>query len=167
MLENLPHTDGGCLGPVKLLASNGVTALIVAGIGGRPLAGFKEAGIDVYFDKQLPTVSQAVDAVRAGTVEVIQPRVGLRRLEWLTQSSDKRLAEGLTIAVASGKGGTGKTMVATNLALLVARSGARVTLVDCDVDAPNDHLFFRVDARTETVEVPIPEAPARAVPERL
>ena len=72
VLENLPHTDGGCLGPVKLLASNGVTALIVAGIGGRPLAGFKDAGIDVYFDKQLPTVSEAVDAVRAGNVEVIK-----------------------------------------------------------------------------------------------
>ena len=74
VIENLPHTDGGCLGPVNLLASSGVTALIVAGIGGRPLAGFKDAGIDVYFDKQLPTVSQAVDAVRAGTVEVIQPQ---------------------------------------------------------------------------------------------
>ena len=72
--------------------------------------------------------------------------------------------KGFTIAVASGKGGTGKTMVATNLALLAARSGASVTLVDCDVDAPNDHLFFQVDARTETVEVPIPEAPAEPCP---
>jgi MinD superfamily P-loop ATPase len=70
----------------------------------------------------------------------------------------------LTIAVASGKGGTGKTMVATNLALLAARSGESVTLVDCDVDAPNDHLFFQVDTRTETVEVPIPEAPAEPCP---
>jgi len=75
-----------------------------------------------------------------------------------------RLAEGFTIAVASGKGGTGKTLVATNLALLVARSGVRVTLVDCDVEAPNDHLFFRVDARTAVVEVPIPEAPAETCP---
>jgi len=73
VVENLPHTDGGCLGPVNLLASNGVTALIVAGIGGRPLAGFRDAGIDVYFDKQLPKVGQAVDAVRAGTVETIKP----------------------------------------------------------------------------------------------
>jgi len=77
---------------------------------------------------------------------------------------DKRSKGGFTIAVASGKGGTGKTMVATNLALLAARSGASVTLVDCDVDAPNDHLFFQVDARTETVEVPIPEPPAEACP---
>jgi len=74
VIENLPHTDGGCLGPVNLLASSGVTALIVAGIGGRPLAGFTEAGIDVYFDKQLQTVNQAVDAVMTGAVEPIQPQ---------------------------------------------------------------------------------------------
>jgi MinD superfamily P-loop ATPase len=74
------------------------------------------------------------------------------------------MSPGLTVAVASGKGGTGKTLVATNLALLVARSGVNVTLVDCDVDAPNDHLFFRVDVRTETVEVPIPEPPAEPCP---
>jgi MinD superfamily P-loop ATPase len=72
--------------------------------------------------------------------------------------------KGLTIAVASGKGGTGKTLVATNLALFVARSGLRVALVDCDVEAPNDHLFFRVDPRAEVVEVPIPEPPAAACP---
>lgn len=77
---------------------------------------------------------------------------------------EKRREKGFTIAVASGKGGTGKTMVATNLALFAARSGASVTLVDCDVEAPNDHLFFQVDARAETVEVPIPEAPAEACP---
>jgi len=48
----------------------------------------------------------------------------------------------LTLAVASGKGGTGKTMVATNLAAWAARLGHQVVLADCDVDAPNDHLFF-------------------------
>jgi MinD superfamily P-loop ATPase len=47
-----------------------------------------------------------------------------------------------TIAVASGKGGTGKTMVATNLAAWAARLGHRVALADCDVDAPDDHLFL-------------------------
>ncbi|HEY5160179.1 MAG TPA: NifB/NifX family molybdenum-iron cluster-binding protein [Gaiellaceae bacterium] len=73
VLENPPHEHGGCLRPVKLLASSGVSALIVGGIGGRPLAGFRKAGIDIFFDKQLPTVSQAVDAVRAGAVEAIQP----------------------------------------------------------------------------------------------
>lgn len=48
----------------------------------------------------------------------------------------------LTIAVASGKGGTGKTLLASNLAAVIAGSGSRVALVDCDAEAPNDHLFF-------------------------
>lgn len=48
------------------------------------------------------------------------------------------------LAVASGKGGTGKTLVATNLAVLEARSGRNVVLADCDVEAPNDALFLPV-----------------------
>ena len=46
------------------------------------------------------------------------------------------------LAVASGKGGTGKTLVATNLAVRAAAEGYRVVLGDCDVEAPNDHLFL-------------------------
>lgn len=64
----------------------------------------------------------------------------------------------LTVAVASGKGGTGKTLVSTNLALAAARAGAPVALVDCDAEAPNDALFLDpFDAETVPVEVPIPE----------
>lgn len=48
----------------------------------------------------------------------------------------------LKIAVASGKGGTGKTMVSTNLFTVLAGEGREVTLVDCDAEAPNDLLFF-------------------------
>jgi MinD superfamily P-loop ATPase len=56
-----------------------------------------------------------------------------------------------TLAVASGKGGTGKTLMATNIA---AQAGARTVLADCDVEAPNDHLFLSVDRPTVTpVEV--------------
>ena len=46
------------------------------------------------------------------------------------------------LAVASGKGGTGKTLVATNMSVLASAHLARVVLVDCDVEAPNDHLFL-------------------------
>lgn len=46
----------------------------------------------------------------------------------------------ITIAVASGKGGTGKTTVALNLAL---SSEHPVTLADCDVEEPNAHLFLK------------------------
>lgn len=47
----------------------------------------------------------------------------------------------LRIAVASGKGGTGKTTVAVSLALSLAEERS-VGLVDCDVEAPNAHLFL-------------------------
>ena len=63
----------------------------------------------------------------------------------------------LTVAVASGKGGTGKTLVATNLTLAAARAGAPVALVDCDADAPNDALFVTPPTSdTAPVEVPLP-----------
>lgn len=48
----------------------------------------------------------------------------------------------LRIAVASGKGGTGKTLVATNLFHTLRRADIAAKLVDCDAEAPNDALFF-------------------------
>jgi len=66
-------------------------------------------------------------------------------------------AKSKTIAIASGKGGTGKTTVSTNLAVVAATLGRRVALLDCDVEAPNCHIFLRpniTDARP--VHVPIP-----------
>jgi len=61
----------------------------------------------------------------------------------------------MLISVASGKGGTGKTTVATSLALAIKNS--RVQLLDCDVEEPNAHLFLKpqIDT-TETVNVSIP-----------
>jgi len=56
----------------------------------------------------------------------------------------------MKIAVASGKGGTGKTFVATNLFNVLSGRGERVTLVDCDADAPDDLLFFTAEKISET-----------------
>lgn len=61
------------------------------------------------------------------------------------------------IAIASGKGGTGKTTVAIHLAAaLVARKRA-VQYLDCDVEEPNGHLFLKpqIDS-TETASIPVP-----------
>lgn len=63
----------------------------------------------------------------------------------------------MRLAVASGKGGTGKTLVATNLAWSLASRRAGVSYVDADVEAPNGHLFFRPSVsatRRHTVLVP-------------
>ena len=64
----------------------------------------------------------------------------------------------MKIAIASGKGGTGKTIISTNLAALLAQKGDQVTYVDCDVEEPNGHLFLKpkIDD-TVTVGIPTPE----------
>jgi MinD superfamily P-loop ATPase len=49
----------------------------------------------------------------------------------------------MRVAIASGKGGTGKTLIATNLAWTLARRGAEVAYLDADVEGPNGHLFLR------------------------
>jgi MinD superfamily P-loop ATPase len=48
----------------------------------------------------------------------------------------------IILSVASGKGGTGKTLVATSLALSL-KERYSVQLLDCDVEEPNDHVFLK------------------------
>lgn len=48
----------------------------------------------------------------------------------------------MRVAIASGKGGTGKTTVSANLAKVLSRRRL-VQYVDCDVEEPNGHLFLK------------------------
>jgi predicted Fe-Mo cluster-binding NifX family protein len=48
VLHNPPHVEGGCMAPVLVLAEHHVDAIVVDGIGGRPLMGFNQVGIAVH-----------------------------------------------------------------------------------------------------------------------
>ncbi len=63
----------------------------------------------------------------------------------------------MIISVASGKGGTGKTLVATSLALSL-KDRERVQLLDCDVEEPNDHIFLKpAITGSEAVNIMVPQ----------
>jgi len=64
----------------------------------------------------------------------------------------------MKIAIASGKGGTGKTTIATNLACSIARMGKDAQYLDCDVEEPNGHIFLKPNIEeTQNVTIGVPE----------
>lgn len=63
----------------------------------------------------------------------------------------------MILAIASGKGGTGKTTVATNLARVASIEGLEVSYLDCDVEEPNGHIFLNPSIENSApVCVPVP-----------
>ncbi len=57
--------------PVNNLAGLKVSALVVSGIGMRPLMGFNQVGIDVYYDSQRPEIRPVVEDLVAGKLAII------------------------------------------------------------------------------------------------
>jgi predicted Fe-Mo cluster-binding NifX family protein len=72
IVQNEEHVQGGCMVPVNLLASHKVNALVVGGIGMRPLMGFKQVGIDVYHDAERPEIRPVVEDLIAGKLPEIR-----------------------------------------------------------------------------------------------
>lgn len=67
------------------------------------------------------------------------------------------MTQKLTIAVASGKGGTGKTTVSASLACIAADAGYKTAYLDCDVEEPNGHLFLKPMIQyRHMVGIPVP-----------
>ncbi len=70
-VSNQEHVQGGCMVPVNLLAGHKVNAIIVGGIGMRPLMGFRQMGIEVYHDETRPAIRPVVDDLIAGKLPLI------------------------------------------------------------------------------------------------
>lgn len=70
-IQNEEHVQGGCMVPVNLLARNNVDALIVGGIGMRPLMGFRQVGINVYHDAERMEIRPVVEDMLAGNLHLI------------------------------------------------------------------------------------------------
>ncbi|MEM2940585.1 MAG: P-loop NTPase [Thermoproteota archaeon] len=68
---------------------------------------------------------------------MIDPRISIIQ--------DRLKSIGKIIAVSSGKGGVGKSLLASTLALILARKGYRVGLFDLDFTSPSTHLILGVE----------------------
>ena len=68
VVPNVPHQQGGCMAPVNYLAQKGVNFLIAGGMGMRPLMGFNQVGIQVFYGQGAPTVGIAVQALADGSL---------------------------------------------------------------------------------------------------
>ncbi len=53
----------------------------------------------------------------------------------------------MIIGVTGGKGGTGKSFFAINLAAALAKKGKKVILLDCDPDSPSDHILLGAERK--------------------
>ena len=73
-VANVEHGAGGCLEPVQLLKNQGVQAIVVGGMGARPMQALADVNIDVYFAEKnsLKKVQEAVDGIVQGNFPMMR-----------------------------------------------------------------------------------------------
>lgn len=123
----------------------------------------KIEGSTVHFTVMLTTPACPLrNQIEAEARQAVLDRVpGVQAVEIRMDSNvpaDRRLMSKMdigvrnAIAVASGKGGVGKSTVATNLALALALDGANVGLLDADIYGPNVPMMMGVNQRPRAKE---------------
>jgi ATP-binding protein involved in chromosome partitioning len=92
-------------------------------------------------------------AISSIGVENLDLKVTARVMEGRAISMDELIPDVKNIiAVASGKGGVGKTTIAVNLALALARSGAKTGLLDADVYGPSVPLMLGAEEAPQVLD---------------
>ena len=69
----------------------------------------------------------------------------------------------ISIAIASGKGGVGKTSIAVNLSLTLSRLGSRVVLFDADFGLANSHILLGVNPTKTAQDILVSKTPVQEV----
>ena len=70
-VQNPGHQGGGCGDAVFYIMALKPDAMVVSGIGGSPAAGFAKVGLDLYFDRESPTIEKSIEMFIAGELEKV------------------------------------------------------------------------------------------------
>jgi ATP-binding protein involved in chromosome partitioning len=104
-----------------------------------------------------PVKDQMRDQARAAVLRVpgvstVDVQMSARVREAVSPDGGRQLPAGVknVIAVGAGKGGVGKTTVAVNLAIALARSGGRVGMIDGDIYGPNVPIMLGLKTQLTT-----------------